>query len=64
MQVNGASFVPGSVKVALAVAAPPSTDGSGETVTAPTVGGTLVTTWVVEFAPEPPSSSVTVTVTV
>ena len=58
------SRVPGSVKPALRFATLPSAEGSGVTETVPTVGLTLVTTWVAVLLPEPPSSSVMVTVTV
>ena len=58
------SLTPGSVKSALAVTAEPSSEGSGLTVTAPTVGATLFTVWLPVFESLPVSSSVTSTVTV
>jgi hypothetical protein len=64
VQVKGPSFAPASVKVALAVAAWPSSEGSGATVGAATAGGTFSTSWLAEFTPLSPSSSLTTIVTV
>ena len=58
------SSVPGSENVALAVDEPPSVEVGGATVGVFTVGGTFRTVWLVELLPEPPSLSLTTTVTV